>query len=394
MADGFAHTQVHTKLTELSDELKTITVVEELPIEGRIVSADGQPIAGVEVRPVDRQKVAPGKLDDYLRDVKSTGTPWHGEYPNGLLPATLKPARTGADGRFRLEGTPAGHVVRLKLAGDNVQNGSLFVAGRKPRDSEPGEVRLPARSRFPRYLASFTHVSPPHRTVQGIVRDQETGKPVVGVRVNSLSSSETESITDAEGRFKITGCLKQKEYRVRVHVDGRRFFAKFVRLRDRPGVGPIEITIELARGIAAPRGLDAGGASGQASARRTPSVVEAFAKALDADDFDAAAALLTPDCRYEVRGKVLTGPDAIIASYAEATREASRRFDAHSYDSAVAGTVILFSDHLVLGSEQHTFQCRQHLTLDAQDRITQIRHEDLPGRREALDAWIEEVKGG
>jgi hypothetical protein len=122
----------------------------------------------------------------------------------------------------------------------------------------------------------------------------------------------------------------------------------------------------------------------------TPAEVGArFAAALDADDFEAAGQLLAADCRYEVRGDVHVGPDAILDSYRSASAGAKKEFDSVSYESRVvaagAGTATVeFADHIERNGQVHTFRCRQHLTLDTNGRIAGIVHEDLPGERERL----------
>jgi hypothetical protein len=120
-------------------------------------------------------------------------------------------------------------------------------------------------------------------------------------------------------------------------------------------------------------------------------VAARFAAALDADDFAAAGALLSPECRYEVRGEVLTGPEAILASYREASESARREFGRVTYSSCVieatdTTAIIEFADHLERAGTAHTFRSRQHLEVTA-GRVTAIRHEDLPGEREKLAAF-------
>jgi hypothetical protein len=114
-----------------------------------------------------------------------------------------------------------------------------------------------------------------------------------------------------------------------------------------------------------------------------------FAAALDADDFDAVRWVLAAGCRYEIRGTVLVGPDAILESYRSASEGAKQEFDSVRYESLVvafgAGTVTVeFADHVERNGKAHTFRCRQRLTLDADGRVVGIVHEDLPGERERL----------
>jgi limonene-1,2-epoxide hydrolase len=44
-------------------------------------------------------------------------------------------------------------------------------------------------------------------------------------------------------------------------------------------------------------------------------IIEAFAKALDEDDYDLATSLLSAECTYELTGQKLTGRSAVINSF-------------------------------------------------------------------------------
>jgi hypothetical protein len=118
----------------------------------------------------------------------------------------------------------------------------------------------------------------------------------------------------------------------------------------------------------------------------------AFAAALDADDFERARALLSPECVYEVRGKTLRGTNDILRSYAEATRDAHARFDEVVYESRVEEAEselrIRFTDIVRSGGREHRFQSTQHLAFDADGRVARVVHEDLRGEREGLAAFL------
>jgi hypothetical protein len=116
-----------------------------------------------------------------------------------------------------------------------------------------------------------------------------------------------------------------------------------------------------------------------------------FAAALDADDFGAVRPLLGEECRYDVRGETLVGPDAILDSYRTASASARRAFDRVTYSSRVVRTdadsaTVEFADHLERAGSTHTFRSLQHLTI-VDGVIVAIRHEDLPGEREKLAAY-------
>ncbi len=123
-------------------------------------------------------------------------------------------------------------------------------------------------------------------------------------------------------------------------------------------------------------------------------MVDRLAHLLDADDFSAARALLADDCVYETGSETLRGPDEILASYAGASARARRTFDEVRYESeveSVAGATacVTFTDYLLkAGHRWHRYRCRQELTVGADGRIVRIVHRELPGERQALQAFF------
>ena len=133
-------------------------------------------------------------------------------------------------------------------------------------------------------------------------------------------------------------------------------------------------------------------ASGETDAHE---VAHRLARILDADDFPAARALLADGCVYEARRETLRGPDAIVDSYRAASEWALRTFDEVRYESAVesvsGGTArVTFVDYLLkAGHGWHRYRCQQELTVGSDGRIVHIVHREMPGEREALEAFFE-----
>lgn len=131
------------------------------------------------------------------------------------------------------------------------------------------------------------------------------------------------------------------------------------------------------------------------SAPRDPAAIAAaMARALDADDFEAARGYLADACEYRIGEDLLAGPDAILASYAENTRRAHAAFETVRYRSeaaAVAGDTVtmLYVDELEFAGERHVHRCRQHLTVGPEGRVVRIVHEEIPGEHDALVAFVE-----
>jgi limonene-1,2-epoxide hydrolase len=123
-------------------------------------------------------------------------------------------------------------------------------------------------------------------------------------------------------------------------------------------------------------------------------IVERFAKALDAEDHQAARALLNEECRYSCRGQQHIGPSAIIASYQGNGDTAKRKFDNVRYESALKGmpdgtVLVQFTDHLSLKGSHFVFECQQVVEVGDDQLISRIEHRDIPGQRDALAAFMQ-----
>jgi len=135
---------------------------------------------------------------------------------------------------------------------------------------------------------------------------------------------------------------------------------------------------------------------------RVRAIAEAFAIALDGNDFDTALTMLAPTCRYDRTGAshpsegVLLGPATIVASYRSHDDRARAVFDRVEYVSAVervegASAVIRFSDVLEKAGERHTYCCRQRITVNASSLIETIVHDDIPGEEAAVREFMARV---
>lgn len=132
------------------------------------------------------------------------------------------------------------------------------------------------------------------------------------------------------------------------------------------------------------------------TASEAQAIVGRLAAALDADDFATALALLHDQCVYVGATETLVGAEGIIASYADASAWAHRAFDEVRYQSEIGpaerGLVpVTFTDYLLkAGGRWHRYRCRQQFAVGADGRIGRIVHHDLPGEREALEAYFRE----
>jgi RNA polymerase sigma factor (sigma-70 family) len=155
----------------------TLRLVEDAPIKGRILDADGKPIAGAKLTVTG--VAAKGN------EGPAGARGWEGSLP--WQPAVLT---TGADGKFRLAGVGRDRAVHLRLEGRRI-----------------------ATARFDAQGAAFEYQAALSRPIHGMVRDKATRKPLAGVSVTNFGGL-CEAVTDKEGRYELLGVAKAAHYRL------------------------------------------------------------------------------------------------------------------------------------------------------------------------------------
>ena len=90
------------------------------------------------------------------------------------------------------------------------------------------------------------------------------------------------------------------------------------------------------------------------------------------------------------------GATAIVSSYREASAWAKDHLDSIQYASRVedaneSRAAVIFIDHITHQGRCHSYQCQQLLSVGANGEIVRIQHVELPGQREALNAFFATV---
>jgi RNA polymerase sigma factor (sigma-70 family) len=236
----------------------SLRLVKDLPVSGRILDADGKPVAGAKVRVASLSAFASESVDHVVDDVRTgvySGDPKHGgeagicggdKFWIGALPGQPAEITTGADGRFRLTGVGRERHVRLHVEGPAIHHGYLVAV---TRPMEPLVSPRTSLGILKLHGATFDYTSASSRPLRGVVRDKQTRKPVAGVRVSADNTTFT-TRTDKEGRFEILGCPKSPRYNVGVTPgEGQPYFARNSGFDDTPGFEPLQTDIDLLPGI-------------------------------------------------------------------------------------------------------------------------------------------------
>lgn len=245
----------------------TLTLSKDVPATGRILDLQGEPIAGVSVRPVQVMASTDGKLDTWL-DLVKVGKARAGLHLKPRVKliegmGTCEAATTDKDGRFAIHGLGADRVVYVFIEGEEVETTFARLVTRKvgklgTKDTDAGVSmgRLPdvASGR----LETVYHGIPaelfiaPTRPIVGRVTNGKTGKPVAGIRVEAMARGDATifGITDEDGRYRLTGLpVRSRAYIVTKPELERRYVQATARIPAREGAEPVTIDLKVYRGV-------------------------------------------------------------------------------------------------------------------------------------------------
>jgi RNA polymerase sigma factor (sigma-70 family) len=256
VADGFG--PAWTRVGDVTQSRwQARLLVDDVPIEGTIRNLEGRPVAGVEVSvSFIRDWDLPEQLDEYLREVKTGKARYlRARYWWGGIPGRVNACKTDAGGRFTITGLGRDRLVTLKVGGSGIAWTGLAVLTRPGQPIEGKEYPSPRAPAFTVYPATFDLPLPPGRTVSGVVKDEQTGEPVPGMRVR-IDSGAPETTSDAEGRFSIGGVGKGTGREERPHLTASPGTAAPTYLSTRfelpagdPGLGEQNVDVRVQRGI-------------------------------------------------------------------------------------------------------------------------------------------------
>ena len=169
--------------------------------------------------------------------------------------AELPSAVTDAEGKVEIRGLGHERLVLLKIVGPGIAAAKLYALTHPTKTIE-FDRGFPRRV-FPIYGSEFDYIAAPGTVVTGIVRDEETKKPVEGAIVasDSLEGVRTDSggklsaTTDVEGRYRLDGLSTNRRITITVTGPKSAYLETDIEVRRSRPVEPIREDITLRRGV-------------------------------------------------------------------------------------------------------------------------------------------------
>jgi RNA polymerase sigma factor (sigma-70 family) len=245
-----------------------LRLVKDHPIRGRVIDTEGKPVKGVRVS-VSHVGVYGDTAERFLALWKKLNS--DSGVPSGLKhvwdEGAFPSVTTDRDGRFTITGVGAERAVSLRLGGAGIADAEAWVlnrAGFDPRPYNRATADNEARRPFSfgrRWLLNGPEpsvVAEAEKPIRGVVKDIETGKPRVGVKVTLSRNEDNLSLlrlplsatTGDKGRYEIRGAHKAKGYMVEVPSDpATGHMACQARAADTAGYEAITINLAVKKGV-------------------------------------------------------------------------------------------------------------------------------------------------
>jgi beta-lactamase regulating signal transducer with metallopeptidase domain len=266
-------------------------------IQGRLVSLEGQPLAGVSVGMKMLAIAEPDKIDKWLATVERrrkegslpkpiTGPTgnlfissmvWDSSANNNSNAAEISPyfpiqsrllpehpqfpaaVRTDVDGRFEIDNLPSDSLASLEISGPGVATHAICVLNRDIERIDIPNTGYPGAESNGYYGSKFDHPVEPGTEIVGTVKDKETGQPLAGIRVSAeivvnqmgTRTSPWASETDKDGRFRIDGLPSGGKKLLDLYPgkDQPYLVSRGIEVQTASGAKPAETEIKLHRGM-------------------------------------------------------------------------------------------------------------------------------------------------
>ena len=261
-AKGFGPGWTTYEQIPLGSEATIRLVVDDLPIEGRLIDLEGKPVAGARVNVSTLAMAKDEDLTAWLDAVRagqSTASASNAlinllpVFSSGVWPSIS----TDVDGRFRLEGIGRERLVTLDVSGATIVTTDLSVATRIMQPITHAAYDFPGAPNRTNYGARFESTLAPSRPIEGTVLDATTRQPIAGVeiwstqfageKISGIHSIKVKS--DDNGHYRLDGMPKGAGNRIVVVPIDQPYFTANLDVPDPPGIDPVPLEIELHRGI-------------------------------------------------------------------------------------------------------------------------------------------------
>ena len=242
-------------------EPMTLQLVEDIPIRGRILTSEGQPVQNLKLNINRLFASSTGSADAFLKAFRSgrrlSSVGGMDLHVIGPL-ASILDIQIHNDGTFEIRGVGAERLVMIEYSGDGIAAFEQHVVVRDGIDLDAinREHKAIISQQYMEEPVSlvgpeFTIVAETGRAIEGIVRNLETGEPLAGVIVSLITNDGSRvTETNSDGRFRIEGVPYRDEYLVSARMAGEtEFLERTIALPEERASALLNVELGLRSGI-------------------------------------------------------------------------------------------------------------------------------------------------
>jgi protocatechuate 3,4-dioxygenase beta subunit len=277
MAEGYGPALGDPSPGEGAKVLKVVP--DDVPIRGRVLDIQGQPVARASVQVVALLWHPSDTLDPWLAKLKTEKAAFPVEYKilrswsSTDVPSLYPPVATDEAGRFTLKGIGRERIASLLISGPGIETTVQYVATRAMPTIKVADFPLQNHSHDIIYYGTDVDlVIGPCLEAAGTVTDQDTGKPLTGAAVQTTALFGNplrilSTTTDTQGRYRLTGIPPRTQFDDEQDLlvtvdDGPPYLPATRHLGKGDGSNPMTVDFQLKRGVRA-RGRVVEKATGQ-----------------------------------------------------------------------------------------------------------------------------------
>ena len=243
-----------------SDEV--IALVESgTAIEGQVVDLEGRPVADARVAVHRAWFDGEGDLSGWIYKARNgaIGNIWQWLGHRNLDDVLRIEAKAGPDGRFRLDGLGRDRIAELLISGRGVATTQVYAFCRDEAEVRGTNQLLMKPNPLIVHAPRFQMALPPSQPIEGVAKDEETGRPIAGLKIRAAVFDEhslipTEGIearTADDGHYRLDGLAKAPAHRLFVSPGVGQPYTQATLTATTGGTGlePVRFDFSLRRGV-------------------------------------------------------------------------------------------------------------------------------------------------
>jgi hypothetical protein len=231
-----------------------IKLADEEPIRGHLIDLEARPVRDAKVEVMSYVETISSGVDEALASILAMkkedrlALSLRNQGHEFVSPSILPSVNTDSDGRFELRGFGRDRMVELRISAPHL---TATIAHVLTRSIKPIQLRF-----HDVFGSQFERAIPPSVPVEGLITDEETGKPIPGARILQFSVNNINGLwaylsatTDAHGHYRIEGLDTGSINEFTILISDLPYFSAAFGIDPAKALEPIRKDLKLRHGV-------------------------------------------------------------------------------------------------------------------------------------------------